>query len=52
MPGTLPPRNSTLNNVPSGGVQQQAGSLSSGRFTSNNLPIALSQVCIGVMCVF
>ncbi|CAK8575964.1 unnamed protein product [Lathyrus sativus] len=47
MSGTLPPRNSTLNNVPSGGVQQQAGSLSSGRFASNNLPIALSQLSHG-----
>lgn len=51
MPGTLTPRNSTINNIPSGGVQQQAGNLSSGRFASNNLPVALSQVCVGVMCV-
>lgn len=42
MPGTLTSRNSTLNNVPSGGVQQPTGSLASGRFPSNNLP--LSQV--------
>jgi CCR4-NOT transcription complex subunit 2 len=52
MSGTLTPRNSTVNNVPSGGVQQQTGSLSSGRFASNNLPVALSQVCVGVTCVF
>lgn len=45
MPGTLTSRNSTLTNVPSGGVQQPTGSLSGGRFSSNNLPVALSQVC-------
>lgn len=44
MPGTLTSRNSTINNVPTGGVQQPTGSLSSGRFASNNLPVALSQV--------
>ncbi|KEH30085.1 CCR4-NOT transcription complex subunit 2 [Medicago truncatula] len=47
MPGTLTPRNSTINNIPSGGVQQQAGNLSSGRFASNNLPVALSQLSHG-----
>ncbi|XP_052177317.1 probable NOT transcription complex subunit VIP2 isoform X2 [Diospyros lotus] len=47
MPGTLASRNSTINNVPSSGVQQPAGSLSSGRFASNNLPIALSQISHG-----
>ncbi|KAJ4840117.1 putative NOT transcription complex subunit vip2 [Turnera subulata] len=47
MPGTLASRNSTLNNVPTGGVQQPSGSLSSGRFTSNNLPVALSQLSHG-----
>ncbi|EOY34184.1 NOT2 / NOT3 / NOT5 family isoform 4 [Theobroma cacao] len=47
MPGTLTSRNSTLNNVPSGGVQQPTGSLSGGRFTSNNLPVALSQLSHG-----
>ncbi|XP_021277990.1 probable NOT transcription complex subunit VIP2 isoform X5 [Herrania umbratica] len=47
IPGTLTSRNSTLNNVPSGGVQQPAGSLSGGRFTSNNLPVALSQLSHG-----
>lgn len=44
MPSTLASRNSTISNVPSGGVQQPTGSLSSGRFASNNLPVALSQV--------
>ncbi|KAF5727407.1 NOT2 / NOT3 / NOT5 family isoform 1 [Tripterygium wilfordii] len=47
MPGTLTSRNSTMNNMPSGGVQQPAGSLSSGRFGSNNLPVALSQLSHG-----
>ncbi|XP_065866214.1 probable NOT transcription complex subunit VIP2 isoform X2 [Euphorbia lathyris] len=48
MPGTLTSRNSTINNVPSsGGVQQPTGSLSSGRFTSNNLPVAFSQLSHG-----
>ena len=45
MPGTFASRNSTINNIPSGGVQQPTGSLSSGRFASNNLPVGLSQVC-------
>ncbi|KAJ7947728.1 CCR4-NOT transcription complex subunit 2 [Quillaja saponaria] len=47
MPGTLTSRNSTLNSVPSGGVQQPTGSLSSGRFASNNIPVALSQLSHG-----
>ncbi|KAL6203157.1 hypothetical protein ACLB2K_026860 [Fragaria x ananassa] len=47
MPGTLTSRNSTLTNVPSGGVQQPIGSLSGGRFSSNNLPVALSQLSHG-----
>ncbi|CAL5349282.1 unnamed protein product [Camellia sinensis] len=47
MPGTLASRNSTINNVPSSGVQQPTGSLSSGRFSSNNLPVALSQISHG-----
>lgn len=46
MPGTLASRNSTINSMQSGGVQQPTGSLSSGRFTSNNLPVALSQVFV------
>ncbi|KAH7857498.1 hypothetical protein Vadar_013393 [Vaccinium darrowii] len=40
---TLASRNSTTNNVPSSAVQQPAGSLSSGRFGPNNLPVGLSQ---------
>ncbi|KAK9940344.1 hypothetical protein M0R45_017010 [Rubus argutus] len=47
IPGTLTSRNSTLTNVPSGGVQQPTGSLSGGRFSSNNLPVALSQLSHG-----
>ncbi|KAF8396677.1 hypothetical protein HHK36_018302 [Tetracentron sinense] len=47
MSGTLTPRNSTINGVPSSGVQQPTGSLSSGRFASNNLPVALSQMSHG-----
>ena len=46
MQGTLASRNSTINNVPTGGVQQPTGSLSSGRFASNNLTVALSQVLV------
>ncbi|KAI4322189.1 hypothetical protein L6164_021906 [Bauhinia variegata] len=47
MPGALTSRNSTINSVPSGGVQQPTGSLSSGRFVSNNLPVAISQLSHG-----
>ncbi|KAB2068032.1 hypothetical protein ES319_A08G002600v1 [Gossypium barbadense] len=47
LPGTLASRNSTLSNVPTVGVQQPTGSLSGGRFASNNLPVALSQLSHG-----
>ncbi|XP_039037634.1 probable NOT transcription complex subunit VIP2 isoform X1 [Hibiscus syriacus] len=47
MPGTFTSRNSTLGNVPTAGVQQPTGSLSGGRFASNNLPVALSQLSHG-----
>ncbi|XP_039017335.1 probable NOT transcription complex subunit VIP2 isoform X3 [Hibiscus syriacus] len=47
MPGTLASRNSALSNVPTVGVQQPTGSLSGGRFASNNLPVALSQLSHG-----
>ncbi|XVF68673.1 hypothetical protein PTKIN_Ptkin11bG0020200 [Pterospermum kingtungense] len=47
IPGTLTSRNSTLGNVPTGGVQQPTGGLSGGRFASNNLPVALSQLSHG-----
>ncbi|XP_024981270.1 probable NOT transcription complex subunit VIP2 isoform X1 [Cynara cardunculus var. scolymus] len=46
MPGTLGSRNSTMANVPSSGLQQPSGNLSSGRFTSN-IPVALSQISHG-----
>ncbi|KAE9600629.1 hypothetical protein Lalb_Chr14g0374941 [Lupinus albus] len=47
MPGTLSSRNSAINSVPTGGAQQPTASLSSGRFASNNLPVALSQLSHG-----
>ncbi|XP_057955831.1 probable NOT transcription complex subunit VIP2 isoform X2 [Malania oleifera] len=47
MPGMLTSRNPTINNAPSGGVQQPTGSLSSGRFAANNLPVAFSQMSHG-----
>ncbi|KAJ0917495.1 hypothetical protein HanRHA438_Chr05g0206581 [Helianthus annuus] len=45
--GTLGSRNPTTANVPSNGLQQQSGNLSAGRFTSNNMPAALSQIAHG-----
>ncbi|OVA03566.1 NOT2/NOT3/NOT5 [Macleaya cordata] len=47
MPGTLTARNSTINGAPSSGIQQPIGSLSSARYASNNLPVALSQISHG-----
>ncbi|KAJ6370075.1 hypothetical protein OIU76_028363 [Salix suchowensis] len=47
MPGTLASRNSTVNNSHSVGVQQPTGSLSGGRFASNNLPVGLTQLSQG-----
>ncbi|CAN8253320.1 unnamed protein product [Cochlearia groenlandica] len=48
MQGTLSSRNSSMNSIPSaGGVQQPNGSFSNGRFASNNLPVALSQLSHG-----
>jgi CCR4-NOT transcription complex subunit 2 len=51
--GSLGSRNSSLNGVPSAGVQQQNGSISNGRFASSNIPVALSQVqlclCVGIL---
>ncbi|XP_075503792.1 putative NOT transcription complex subunit VIP2 isoform X1 [Primulina tabacum] len=44
MPGSLGLRNTAMNNITSGGTQQAAGNLSSGRFASNNLPVAFSQI--------
>lgn len=51
MPGTLGSRNTAINNVPSSGVQQSGNSLSGGRFASNNIPVALSQVCVFVFVI-
>ncbi|XP_072954129.1 probable NOT transcription complex subunit VIP2 isoform X6 [Typha angustifolia] len=47
MPGSLAPRNSAMSGIPSTGVQQPGGSISSGRFASNNLPVAMSQISHG-----
>ncbi|CAL9244283.1 unnamed protein product [Arabidopsis halleri] len=47
MQGTLTSRNSSMNSIPSAGVQQPNGGFSSGRFTSNNLPVNLSQMSHG-----
>jgi CCR4-NOT transcription complex subunit 2 len=47
MQGTLTSRNSSMNSIPSAGVQQPNGSFSSGRFASNNLPVNLSQLSHG-----
>ncbi|KAL9241684.1 hypothetical protein vseg_015764 [Gypsophila vaccaria] len=44
MGGSLPSRNSTMNGVPSGGMQQSSGNLLGGRFGSNNLSDPLSQI--------
>ncbi|XP_020525671.1 probable NOT transcription complex subunit VIP2 isoform X1 [Amborella trichopoda] len=44
VPGSLTSRNSALGGVPANGVQQPSGGLSSGRFTSNSVPVALSQL--------
>ncbi|XP_010535513.1 PREDICTED: probable NOT transcription complex subunit VIP2 [Tarenaya hassleriana] len=46
LPGTLASRNSSMN-IPSPGVQQPSGSISGGRFPSNSLPVALSQLSHG-----
>ncbi|XP_051113228.1 probable NOT transcription complex subunit VIP2 isoform X2 [Andrographis paniculata] len=44
MPSALGSRSTTINNIPSSGMQQAAANLSSGRFASNNVPVALSQI--------
>ncbi|KAL6508906.1 putative NOT transcription complex subunit vip2 [Orobanche hederae] len=44
MAGTLGSRGTTMNNIPSSGMQQAGGNISSGRFASSNLPVALSQI--------
>ncbi|KAJ6820025.1 putative NOT transcription complex subunit VIP2 isoform X2 [Iris pallida] len=47
MPGSLSRSAAALGGVPSSGMQQPGGGLSSGRFASNNLPIAMSQISHG-----
>ncbi|XP_074567593.1 putative NOT transcription complex subunit VIP2 isoform X2 [Curcuma longa] len=44
VPGSLASREAAMGVVPSGGVQQPGGSIPSGRFASNNLLVALSQM--------
>ncbi|PKA60295.1 hypothetical protein AXF42_Ash008354 [Apostasia shenzhenica] len=46
MPGSLVSRNS-MTAVPSSGLQQPGGSIASGRFSSNNLPAAITQISHG-----
>ncbi|CAD6242068.1 unnamed protein product [Miscanthus lutarioriparius] len=43
MPGSLAQRNAAMSGLPSSGVQQPGGSIP-GRFPSNNLPVAMSQI--------
>ncbi|XP_020223976.1 probable NOT transcription complex subunit VIP2 isoform X2 [Cajanus cajan] len=47
MPNTLASRNLTINSVLTRGTQQPSASLSNGRFASNNLLVALSQLSHG-----
>lgn len=51
MPGALGSRSTTMNNIASSGLQQASGNLSTGRFASNNLPVALSQVQFSVIII-
>ncbi|CAM8879145.1 unnamed protein product [Rhodiola kirilowii] len=47
IPGALASRNSTMNGVPSAGMQQATGGLGGGRFMSSNLTGGLSQMSHG-----
>ncbi|KAG9442272.1 hypothetical protein H6P81_018126 [Aristolochia fimbriata] len=47
LPASLSSRNSAMAGMPSTAVQQPAGNLSGGRFASNNIPVALSQISHG-----
>lgn len=47
MPTSISTNNSGFGGLPSGGVHQPSGSLSTGRFASNNLPVAFSQLSHG-----
>ncbi|AQK86824.1 putative NOT transcription complex subunit VIP2 [Zea mays] len=42
--GSLAPRNNSMAGIPSAGVQQPSGGISSGRFPPNNLQASLSQI--------
>ncbi|MQM17526.1 hypothetical protein Taro_050500 [Colocasia esculenta] len=44
MPGSIASRNSAMGLAVSSGIQQGGGSISSGRFASNNLPASISQI--------
>jgi CCR4-NOT transcription complex subunit 2 len=44
MAGSMTPRNAAMSGIASSGLQQPGGNISTGRFTSNNLPVAMSQV--------
>ncbi|KAL6620441.1 hypothetical protein ACP70R_035580 [Stipagrostis hirtigluma subsp. patula] len=44
MSGSLAPRNASMTGLPSPGVQQPGGSISSGRFPSNTLQASMSQI--------
>uniref|UniRef100_A0A0E0CBF5 NOT2/NOT3/NOT5 C-terminal domain-containing protein n=1 Tax=Oryza meridionalis TaxID=40149 RepID=A0A0E0CBF5_9ORYZ len=43
LPGSFSQRNAAMSGLPSSGVQQPGGSMP-GRFTSNNLPVGMSQI--------
>ncbi|KAJ6805773.1 putative NOT transcription complex subunit VIP2 isoform X2 [Iris pallida] len=47
MPGSLSRNAAALGGVPSSSVQQPGGGLSGGRFASNSLPVAMSQIAHG-----
>ncbi|KNA14684.1 hypothetical protein SOVF_105230 [Spinacia oleracea] len=47
MSGTHLPRNSTINVVPSGSMQQSTGNFLTGRVGSNNIPSVFSQISHG-----
>ncbi|KAI3942166.1 hypothetical protein MKW98_003765 [Papaver atlanticum] len=47
MSGTLTARSAAGNGAPSSSMQQPIGSLSSGRYPSNNIPVGLSQISHG-----
>ncbi|KAI3865859.1 hypothetical protein MKX03_020607 [Papaver bracteatum] len=47
MSSTLTARSATGNGAPSSGMQQPIGSLSSGRYPSNNIPVGLSPISHG-----